>query len=194
PGELCIAGTGVARGYLNSPELTAERFAKNKLQATKYNQTTKSKIQITNKKQESKDNISTSNNQSPITNTQSSLSFPNNQSPKPNNELYRTGDLARWNPDGTIDFLGRIDRQVKIRGFRIELGEIENQLLSYEKVKEAVVLAKGGEENKYLCAFYVAEEGENEVEGTQLQAYMSEKLPDYMVPAIYVPLEAIPLN
>ncbi|MCP4151244.1 MAG: amino acid adenylation domain-containing protein, partial [bacterium] len=185
-GELVVGGDGIALGYLNNPELTAERFANNKLQATKYKQTTK------NKKQETKDNFLPPNNQAPITNTQLSPSFPNNQYPITNNYLYHTGDLCRWNPDGTIDFLGRIDRQVKVRGFRIELGEIENRLLQHEDVKEVVVIDREDiAGDKYLCAYVVTPQP-----GAipQLREYLTGKLPDYMVPAYFIPIEAVPLN
>jgi fengycin family lipopeptide synthetase D len=70
--------------------------------------------------------------------------------------LYRTGDLARWLPDGSVEFLGRIDHQVKVKGFRIEVGEIESQLLNHHGVKEAVVMAReDSNREKYLCAYYV---------------------------------------
>ncbi|MCP4157681.1 MAG: hypothetical protein GY757_58775, partial [bacterium] len=91
-----------------------------------------------------------------------------------------------------IDFMGRIDRQVNIRGFRIELGEIENRLLEHEDVKEVVVIdreEKGGE--KTLCAYVVSRQPETT---TQLREYLSGKLPDYMVPAYFIPIETIPLN
>ncbi len=112
-------------------------------------------------------------------------------------KLYRTGDLARWLADpaaqGTyiIEFLGRIDYQVKIRGFRIELGEIENRLLKHESIKDAVVIDRTdnmGE--KYLCAF-IAPKGP---ESGELRQYLSQTLPDYMIPTYFVPLENIPLT
>jgi len=110
PGELCIAGACLAGGYLNRPELTAERFYRS------Y------KTYI----------------------------------------LYKTGDLARWKPDGTIEFLGRIDNQVKIRGYRIELGEIENQLLKHNKIESAVVIDRESEDgDKYLCAYYVPKKSQD---------------------------------
>ena len=76
-------------------------------------------------------------------------------------EIYKTGDLARWLPEGNIEFLGRMDHQVKIRGFRIELGEIENQLLTHEKVNEAVLIAReDSSKDKYLCAYLVVKREE----------------------------------
>jgi amino acid adenylation domain-containing protein/FkbM family methyltransferase len=143
PGELCIAGAGIARGYLNKPRLTAEKFTA-----------------------------------SPFT-----------LHPSP---LYKTGDLARWLPDGNIEFLGRKDRQVKIRGNRVEPGEIESRLLKNNQVKEAVVIDRQEESgDRYLCAYIVAD---SELETSALREYLSLELPDYMIPAHYVPLAEIPLT
>ncbi|MCK4259562.1 MAG: non-ribosomal peptide synthase/polyketide synthase, partial [Halanaerobiales bacterium] len=110
----------------------------------------------------------------------------------PEEKMYRTGDLVRWLPDGNIEFLGRIDHQVKIRGFRIELGEIENSLLSYEDIKEAIVIdRKDEEDNKYLCAYVVSH---RELTPKELREYLSKNLPDYMIPSYFVQLERMPLN
>ncbi|MCP4150926.1 MAG: amino acid adenylation domain-containing protein, partial [bacterium] len=170
-GELCIGGDGVAHGYLNNQELTAERFVPS--------------------------------------------SFPNNQYPITNNNLYRTGDRARWQPDGTVEFLGRLDFQVKIRGFRIELGEIENHILAHENVKETIVVAK--EDNNgdnYLCAYVISKTkrrlgGQDDKENleivagaeteladglAELRESLYQTLPDYMVPSYFVPIEVLPLN
>ena len=142
PGEICISGFGVARGYLNHPELTDEKFVSNPF-------------------------------------------FPNER-------MYCTGDLAKWLPDGNIEFLGRIDHQVKIRGFRIELGEIENQLLEMEIVKEAIILAKEDESgDKCLCAYIVVSE---DIAVSEVQRYLSQNLPNYMIPSYIVKLENMPLN
>lgn len=108
--------------------------------------------------------------------------------------VYRTGDLGRWLPDGTIEFLGRLDQQVKIRGFRIEPGEVETALLRNETVSEAVVLARpdrGG--NKVLVAYVVPEPGEP-VSTTELRSFLAASLPDYMVPSAFVILESMPLT
>ncbi|MCP4146900.1 MAG: amino acid adenylation domain-containing protein [bacterium] len=176
PGEISVGGDGLARGYLNNPELTAEKFVEAGRQLA------------VGSRQEEKQST--------------------------DNRLYRTGDLGRWQPDGNIDFLGRLDHQVKIRGHRIELGELENRLLEHEQVKEAVVMDrthKNGE--KYLCAYYVAEvaevtevaeaegqDGELETRETQilgsdgLRDFLSRKIPGYMLPDYFISLERIPLT
>ncbi|MDQ1350662.1 MAG: hypothetical protein QG657_964 [Acidobacteriota bacterium] len=105
--------------------------------------------------------------------------------------LYKTGDLARWLTDGNIEFLGRTDHQVKIRGFRIELQEIENQLLTYENIKEAVVLKKGEDSNAFLCAYIVSDTA---IEKSALSAYLTGRLPIYMVPHHFVSIDRIPLT
>ncbi|MEC0241464.1 amino acid adenylation domain-containing protein [Paenibacillus dokdonensis] len=141
-GELCIAGQGLARGYLNQPELTNEKFIVTALAG--------------------------------------------------GGRMYRTGDLARWTEDGVIEFLGRIDHQVKIRGFRIEIGEIEHRLLLHPHVSEVIVIdlddASGA---KYLCAYVVADEP---FSYDEMSAFLSENLPDYMVPAKLVQLTELPLT
>ncbi len=115
--------------------------------------------------------------------------------------LYRTGDLARRLPDGNIEYLGRIDHQVKIRGFRIELEEIEAQLCRHETIKESVVLARGaGEKESALWAYLVTEfppgtEPEpTTVNVSDLRAFLSKTLPEYMIPSHFVLVENIPLT
>ncbi|MCP4220157.1 MAG: AMP-binding protein, partial [bacterium] len=105
--------------------------------------------------------------------------------------LYRSGDLARVLPDGNIEVLGRIDHQVKIRGFRIELGEIENQLLTISGIREAIVTARETENDKYLCAYLVAEK---EFDTAELKNILLERLPDYMIPAHFMQLTKLPLT
>ncbi|HLP58410.1 MAG TPA: amino acid adenylation domain-containing protein [Candidatus Deferrimicrobium sp.] len=141
-GELCTGGDGVARGYLNHPELTNDKF---KIKNEKINAL-----------------------------------------------LYHTGDLARWLADGNIEFLGRIDNQVKIRGYRIEMQEIENRLLKIEGVNEAVVIDRVDESGgRYLCA-YVVGEAKCRIDG--LRDLLNKVLPDYMIPAYFMPLKTIPLT
>ncbi|WP_133054574.1 non-ribosomal peptide synthetase, partial [Niastella populi] len=109
-----------------------------------------------------------------------------------NGRLYRSGDLGRWLPDGNIEYLGRKDEQVKIRGYRIEPGEIEHALLSHEKIKEAVVLAKeNGSGQKELVAYITSNTGQNT---SELRDYLKEQLPIYMLPSYYVQLEELPLT
>jgi len=143
-GEIHIGGAGVALGYLNRPELTAERF----------------------------------------------LSDP--FAGEPDARMYRTGDLARYLPDGNLMFLGRNDAQVKLRGFRIELGEIEERLTAHEAVREAVVLALANDGEKRLVAYVVADPDDQLA--ACLHAYLAACLPDYMVPAAFVRLDALPLT
>jgi amino acid adenylation domain-containing protein len=145
PGELYIGGAGLARGYLNRADLTAEKFV------------------------------------------------PNPFSADAGARLYKTGDLACYLSDGNIDFLGRFDHQVKIRGFRIEPGEIEAVLRQHPAVRETVVIARedaAGE--KQLVAYVVAPREARPTSG-ELRGFLKKKLPDYMVPAVYVLLDALPL-
>lgn len=108
-------------------------------------------------------------------------------------KLYRTGDLARWLPDGTIEFLGRVDTQIKIRGFRIELSEIETALNHHGAVRECVVVARQNGSDKKLVAYFVAENSAT-VSSTELREHLRKTLPDYMVPSAFVPLPSLPLN
>ena len=144
-GEICVGGAGIARGYLNQPELTAEKFIKDPFSAD------------------------------------------------PKARLYKTGDLGRWLADGNIEYLGRIDDQVKIRGYRIELGEIESVLNQNEQVTQGVVLAKDDSSgNKRLVGYVVS--NQKAFDKQAIQAWLNEKMPEYMVPAIWVELESLPLT
>ncbi len=112
----------------------------------------------------------------------------------PDARMYKTGDLVRSRGDGMIEFLGRLDHQVKIRGFRIELGEIEAVLEQHPSVKQAVVVAredKPGE--KFLAAYLVFVSG-NVPSRSELRQHLRQSLPDYMLPAAFVPLETFPLT
>jgi amino acid adenylation domain-containing protein len=169
-GELVIGGEGVARGYLNNPGLTTGKF----IRAGNRHWS----LAISPSKKLSKST--------------------NDSSPSPHlpysthSTIYRTGDLARWLSDGKIELLGRIDLQVKIRGFRIELGEIESQLLNHPGIKEAVVITRTTQkQDNYLCAYI---NSDKKMTASELRAYLSKGLPDYMVPSNFVFLESIPLT
>jgi len=108
--------------------------------------------------------------------------------------LYRTGDRARYLANGQIQFLDRVDQQVKIRGFRIELGEIESTLLKHEMVKEAAVVLRQDEDaDERLVAYVVAAKGQQLTSG-ELRTFLQTRLPDYMIPSIFVQLEYMPLT
>ncbi len=113
---------------------------------------------------------------------------------EPGARLYSSGDLARYRPDGDLEYLGRIDHQVKIRGFRIELGEIESALVRHEAVREAVVLAREDEPGMRRLVAYVVPAREPAPDIAELRTAAAETLPDYMVPAVFVLLPAIPLT
>jgi amino acid adenylation domain-containing protein len=119
--------------------------------------------------------------------------------------LYKTGDLARYRPDGTLEFLGRIDQQVKLRGFRIELGEIEARLLAHPALVDAAAIVRETPAGRQIVAYVVEEQGSKgtKEQGNreplghtkeQLHAFLAAALPDYMLPAAFVFLDALPLT
>ncbi|WP_420643177.1 non-ribosomal peptide synthetase [Candidatus Leptofilum sp.] len=111
-----------------------------------------------------------------------------------NRKFYRSGDLVKWLPDGSLEFLGRIDHQVKVRGFRIELGEIETALREHTAVQEALVLAREDKPgDKRLVAYLLSANGSTP-SPTNLRSFLQETLPDYMVPNAFVSLEAFPIS
>jgi aspartate racemase len=114
-------------------------------------------------------------------------------STEPDARLFKTGDLARYLPDGNIEFLNRLDHQVKIRGFRIELGEIEAVLRQHPAIREAVVLAREDNSAEKRLVAYIVSHQEQAPSISELRSYLAEKLPDYMVPAAFVHLDALPL-
>jgi len=138
PGELFIGGTGLGRGYLNRPGLTAARYVPNPFE--------------------------------------------------PNGErLYRSGDIVRYLDGGLLEFRGRVDHQVKVRGFRIELGEIEAILAQHPNLTEVVCIVREDVE-KRLVAYITAKDDQD----LNLRAWLSSRVPDYMIPAVFVRLDAFP--
>ncbi|NKQ27222.1 non-ribosomal peptide synthetase [Streptomyces galbus] len=112
----------------------------------------------------------------------------------PGSRMYRTGDLARLTADGELDHLGRIDTQVKIRGYRIEPGEVEAALTAHPGVAQAAVVPRQAAGTRYLAAYVVPVPGGTAPDPAGLQRHLAERLPDYMVPAAYVPLDRLPLS
>jgi amino acid adenylation domain-containing protein len=111
-----------------------------------------------------------------------------------NDRLYKTGDLGRYMPDGNVEPLGRADLQVKIRGFRVELGEIEAVLGMHTDVREAVVIAREDTPgDKRLVAYIVSQQNQTPA-GSELRSFLKGKLPEYMLPAAFVILDALPLT
>jgi amino acid adenylation domain-containing protein/FkbH-like protein len=144
PGELHVGGDGLARGYWNRPQLTAQKFIPNPFRKGEL--------------------------------------------------IYKTGDLARWLPDGNIEFLGRLDEQVKIRGFRVELGEIECVLSRHPAVRECAMSMRRDQAGcDRLVAYYVCS-GKRVPPFEELARFLKERLPEHMVPAAFMPLEALPLT
>jgi amino acid adenylation domain-containing protein len=176
PGELCISGAGLARGYLNNPELTVERFCLRQPGGALFEKTAPPGPPCKN--------------------------FPLHRSYRSHmsyisylSYFYRTGDLARWLPDGNIEFQGRIDNQVKIRGLRIEPGEIETRLLDHDAIKEAIVTARQRtDEDEYLCAYIVANPEFPGTEAKALREHLAHTLPDYMIPSYFIYIDRIPLT
>jgi amino acid adenylation domain-containing protein len=119
--------------------------------------------------------------------------IPHPFDPSEGARIYRTGDLARYRPDGTVDFMGRIDHQVKVRGFRIELGEIETVLARHPDVTEAVVVARGDTGAEAELAAYVIPSGEP-VAAHELRQFLGQTLPAYMIPSTVTSLDAFPLT
>lgn len=112
----------------------------------------------------------------------------------PNARLYKTGALAKYRPDGTLEIVGLIDRQIKIRGFRINLADIETALCQHPALNQAVVISQADQSgNKYLVAYVVAKKGDRP-NTSELIHFLGQSLPNYMIPAAFVPLETFPLT
>ncbi len=144
-GEIFIGGAGLARGYVDRSDLTAERFVPDPFDVA-------------------------------------------------GKRLYRSGDLARYRADGAIEFIGRADHQVKIRGFRIELGEIEAALVRLPQVREALVRVQEDSVSGKRLLAYVTASGDAPLDPAQLRDALRGELPEYMVPASFVALDAMPLT
>ncbi|MCL5071892.1 MAG: phosphopantetheine-binding protein, partial [Actinobacteria bacterium] len=110
--------------------------------------------------------------------------------------IYKTGDLVRWLPNGDIEYIGRNDFQVKIRGFRIEIGEIESSLSKCPGIGQCIVRASDGCAQKELVAYYVinATKKNTEITIDEVKAYLRQRLPEYMIPSYFFPLEKLPLT
>ncbi|MCL2384446.1 MAG: phosphopantetheine-binding protein, partial [Alphaproteobacteria bacterium] len=120
--------------------------------------------------------------------------MPDRFSDRNGGRLYRTGDIGRWGADGRLYHLGRLDHQTKIRGFRIELGEIETILRAHPAIREAIVAAREAQPgDQRLVAYLVYRNGEEPV-ASDLRKYLKRKLPDFMVPSIFVGLDAFPMT
>ena len=143
-GELYVSGAGVARGYHNRPELTAERF------------------------------------------------IPNPLSSEAGERMYRTGDLVRRSSDGQLEYVGRGDQQVKVRGYRIELSEIEAALQKYPSIREGAVRVVEDESGDKRLFGYVVAHGSHVINVSELRSCLEEKLPEYMIPAVFIMLEELP--
>ena len=144
-GELCVGGPGLSRGYINQPELTAEKFLE--------------------------------------------VELPGHGTVR----IYRTGDQARILANGEIEFLGRTDNQVKVRGYRVEPGDIEACLATHPNVREAaVVLRSDGSGEPRLVAYLVSGKAQPSI--SDIRSHLEQSLPDYMVPALFVFMDQLPLN
>lgn len=121
--------------------------------------------------------------------------LPNHFTNLPGDQLFRTGDLGRYLPDGNVMYCGRIDDQVKIRGYRVELQHVESLIAAHPSVLQCVVaIRQHASGDKRLVAYFVPKTGNGQLDGRDLQAYVKQHLPAYMVPSVFVPVNQIPLT
>ncbi|MEG4484115.1 non-ribosomal peptide synthetase [Microcoleus sp. D2_18a_B4] len=211
-GELYMSGACLARGYLNSLELNAEKFISNPFNSDPVDTKAGGRRQKAEGKNlvrdsdphqidaiEIFDSVEDSNPCSRWSQQRAQSSIPSASCPLPSaflvQRLFKTGDLARYWSDGAIELLGRTDFQVKIRGMRVELGEIESTLGQHPSVKEAVVIAAENElKENHLVAYVVPNSSLSKITQTELRAYLDRKLPDYIVPSAFVLLDSLPLT
>lgn len=146
PGELCIGGAGVGRGYLHRPDLTREKFIQDHF------------------------------------------------SDEPNALLYKTGDVARQLPSGEFAYMGRIDDQIKMRGYRIEPNEIVAVLDRHPLVETSVVIAREDANSEKRLVAYIVLNSPSQPSAEELRSFLGNELPEYMAPAIFVILDALPLT
>ncbi|MBW4647068.1 MAG: amino acid adenylation domain-containing protein [Goleter apudmare HA4340-LM2] len=198
PGELYIGGVGLARGYLNHPQLTAEKFIPNPFEEA-WEQGSMGAGEaggefLTPNSSRAKRPASANSTQHGLNAPTARAKCPATANSTLRSRLYKTGDLARYLIDGNIEYLGRIDRQVKIRGFRIELGEIEAVLNQHPDIQQTVVINREDRPgNKQLVAYIVPRLGTIPTV-SNLCDFLKEKLPKYMMPSAFVVLEALPLT
>ncbi|MFI5775567.1 amino acid adenylation domain-containing protein [Nocardia sp. NPDC051570] len=191
-GELYLAGTQLARGYLERPGLSAERFVANPFGAMGST----SGESIGGASGETK--AGASRESMGAASGESMGSTPGvSATGDAGARMYRTGDLVRWRVDngsaGVLEYLGRSDFQVKIRGLRIELGEVEAALLADERVARAVCVAHSGPGGDELVAYVVAATAAP-LDITELTGDLRRRLPGYMIPAHLLVLGELPLN
>jgi amino acid adenylation domain-containing protein/non-ribosomal peptide synthase protein (TIGR01720 family) len=141
-GEIWVGGSGVGQGYLNRPDLTAERFVENPY--------------------------------------------------RPGERLYRSGDLGRWRGQGTLEYVGRNDDQIQIRGYRVEPGEVVNHLLSHPDISQAHVAATSNHGGQPELVAYLVSHAPLTERG--LRRHLGSKLPEFMLPAHFVPMTELPLT